>query len=86
MPNDVNNYICSINQDVTRLTTLVGELKTKDEGQLNEFVIDSQTQLSKKLDGMHTVINLLDKQQLSTAEPTTSVIKILEPYWMHRMI
>lgn len=55
--------LSSITQDFNRLTTLIGELKTKDEGQLNQLVVESRTQLSNKLDAMHTVINSLDKKQ-----------------------
>ena len=55
--------INSINQDFNRLATLIGELKAKDEGQLNQLVVESRTQLSNKLDAMHTVINSLDKKQ-----------------------
>lgn len=55
--------LSSINQDFNRLATLIGELKSKDEGQLNQLVVESRTQLSNKLDAMHTVINSLDKKQ-----------------------
>ena len=55
--------LSSINQDFNRLATLIGELKTKDEGKLNQLVVESRTQLSNKLDAMHTVINSLDKKQ-----------------------
>ena len=55
--------LSSINQDFNRLATLIGELKAKDEGQLNQLVIESRTQLSKKLDSMHTIITSLDKKQ-----------------------
>ena len=55
--------ISSINQDFNRLATLISELKSKDEGQLNQLVVESRTQLSNKLDAMHTVIDSLDKKQ-----------------------
>ena len=54
--------LSSINQDFNRLATLISELKTKDEGKLNQLVVESRTQLSNKLDAMHTVINSLDKK------------------------
>ena len=57
--------LSAINQDVNRLETMIHELKTKDDGQLNKLVVDSQTQLANKLDAMHTVINSLDKKQHS---------------------
>ena len=52
--------LSSINHDFNRLTTLIDELKSKDTDQLNQVVIDSQTQLATKLDAMHTVINSLE--------------------------
>lgn len=55
--------LSSINQDFNRLATLIGELKSKDEGQLNQLVVESRTQLANKLDAMHSVINSLDKKQ-----------------------
>jgi hypothetical protein len=54
--------LSAINQDFNRLTALIGELKSKDEGQLNQLVIESRTQLADKLDAMHTVINSLDQK------------------------
>ena len=53
----------AINQDVKRLETIMHELKTKDDGQLNQLVVESRTQLANKLDAIHTVINSLDKKQ-----------------------
>lgn len=55
--------LSAINQDFNQLTTLIGELKSKDDGQLNQLVIESRTQLADKLDAMHTVINSLDQKQ-----------------------
>lgn len=55
--------LSSINQDLNRLTTLIGELKSKDADQLNQVVMDGQSQLVNKLDAMHTVINSLDHKQ-----------------------
>lgn len=53
----------SINQDFKHLETLIDELKTKDERELNQLVIDSRTQLQNKLDAMHTTINSLNTKQ-----------------------
>lgn len=53
----------TISQDFKRLETLINDLKSKDEGQLNQLVVESRTQLSKKLDAMHTAIDSLDKKQ-----------------------
>ncbi len=55
--------LSSINQDFNRLEKLISDLKSKDEGQLNQLVIESRTQLSNKLDAMHTVFDSLDKKQ-----------------------
>ena len=55
--------LSSINQDFNRLETLLSDLKSKDAGQLNQLVVESRTQLSNKLDAMHTVIDSLDKKQ-----------------------
>jgi len=54
--------LSSINQDVNRLTSLIGELKPKDDGQLNQLVIESRMQLADKLDAISTVITSLDKK------------------------
>ena len=53
----------AINQNVNRLETIMRELKTKDDGQLNKLVVESRTQLAEKLDTMNTVISSLDKKQ-----------------------
>lgn len=55
--------LSTINQDFNRLETLINNLKSKDEGQLNQLVVESRTQLSNKLDAMHTAIDSLDKKQ-----------------------
>lgn len=55
--------LSAINQDVNRLETVIHELKTKNDDQLNKLVVESQTQLANKLDAMHTAINSLDKKQ-----------------------
>lgn len=66
--------ISEINQNFNRLNTLISELKNKDEGQLNQLVIDSRTQLTHKLDAMHTVINSLDKKQHSIKYLTVNAL------------
>ena len=44
-----------INQDVNRLANLIGDLKTNKE--------DERSQLTNKLDAIHSVINSLNKKQ-----------------------
>ncbi len=53
----------SINQDFNRLTSLIGELKSKDADQINQIVKEGQTQLVSKLEAMNTVITSLDRKQ-----------------------
>ncbi len=55
--------LSAINQDFKHLESLIDELKTKDDSQLNQLVIDSRTQLENKLDAMHSMINSLDTKQ-----------------------
>lgn len=55
--------LSAINQDFKHLESLIDELKTKDDSQFNQLVIDSRTQLENKLDAMHSVINSLDTKQ-----------------------
>lgn len=55
--------INTISQDFKHLETLINDLKSKHEGQLNQLVVESQTQLSSKLDAMNSAIDSLDKKQ-----------------------
>jgi hypothetical protein len=55
--------LSTIDQDFNRLETLINNLKSKEEGQLNQLVVESRTQLSNKLDATHTAIDSLDKKQ-----------------------
>lgn len=51
-----------INQDVNKLAVLIEELKSKDESQINQLLMQNRTELNHKLDAIHQVITDLDKK------------------------
>lgn len=53
----------SINQDFNKLTTLIEQLKSKDDKTINQLITENRVELSYKLDALHEVINSLDKKQ-----------------------
>lgn len=55
--------LSSINQDVNKLTSLIEQLKSRDDNKLNQLMIEHRTALTNKLDAIHQVINSLDKKQ-----------------------
>ena len=55
--------LSSINQDFNKLTSLIEQLKSKDDGKLNQLMIENRTELTNKLDAIHLVMNSLDQKQ-----------------------
>lgn len=55
--------LSSINQDFSKLAGLIEQLKSKDESQLNQLMIENRTELTQKLNAIHEVINSLNKAQ-----------------------
>lgn len=55
--------LSAINQDFNKLTTLIEQLKSKDDNTINQLITENRAELSHKLDALHEVINSLDKKQ-----------------------
>ncbi|MCE3045389.1 hypothetical protein [Legionella sp. 16cNR16C] len=53
----------TINQDFNKLTTLIEELKSKDDNTMHQLINENRADLSHKLDALHEVINSLDKKE-----------------------
>lgn len=69
----------SIQQTLNRLTTQLDELKPNDTEQLNQLVMNSQSQLTSKLEAMQTVIASLDQKQhpVKYLSPTALPFKVI---------
>ncbi|KTC76182.1 hypothetical protein Lbir_0251 [Legionella birminghamensis] len=55
--------LSTINHDLNKLTTLIEQLKSKDDNTINQLISENRTDLSQKLDALHEVINSLDKKE-----------------------
>jgi hypothetical protein len=55
--------LSAIQQEFNNLTTMIEQLKSKDENQLNQLITEHSNELTHKLDAIHEVINTMDKKQ-----------------------
>lgn len=52
-----------INQDFNKLTSLIEQLKSKDDNTINQLITENRAELSHKLDALYEEINSLEKKQ-----------------------